>query len=507
MRRIATACRVAVLVVPLVPAVPGCVSPGAARRTLHAELDAIFDQPRYSDAFWGVRVEKPDGTVLYDRNGHKNLTPASNLKLYTSAAALETLGEDFTYETRLDAIGAVSAEGVLDGDLVMVGSGDPSFGAWHPDERRDSRRLLARWAAAVRNAGIQEVRGDVIGDGRCFTAEYYCPEWPYDDLVFWYGAGSSGLAIEENAYRITIRAGEKPGDPATVTWTPPTDYLTVINEVKTVAAGVESTADSVLQQVEGNVKRVAGVISLDKKEINERGSVWDGPRYAAHLFREALVRAGVTVRGQAVNARSLPDTARFDRAEAPARRTLATYTSPPMRELVKVINKPSHNFFADQIQRTLGLRVRGEGSFSAGAKVVKEWLAATGAPEPQSFTMYDGSGLARSNMVQPRQTCHLLRHMSRSKAARAFRESLPVAGVDGTISTRMKDPRLQGKVRAKTGYISNTRCLSGYVTDADGEELVFSMMCNHYLVPTSEVNASQDAACLLLAQFSERARR
>lgn len=484
---------------------PAAIAPAArspAIRKLESDLDAIFNQPKYACAYWGVRVERLNGQVLYDRLGAKQFTPASNLKLLTTAAAIEQLGPDFTYETRLEAVGTIGADGTLAGDLVIVGSGDPSLGAWHPDEQRDSRRLMNDWAAKVKAAGIRTITGDVIGDGRCFTPESYCEQWNYGDLHFWYAAGPSGLAIEENAYRVLIRPGAKIGEPAVLRITPETSYITIINDTRTVEAGGASTADSVPCSTEGNTRRFVGTIALDKKEIRERGSVWDGARYAACLLAEELARQGVVVRGRPVNIRMLASADRIDRVDPARRRVLAVTVSPPLRELVKVVNKISHNFFADQIVRTLGLRREGTGDFDSGAKAVRAWLKDIGTPDAESIRMYDGSGLARDNAVQPRQICHLLRYMRKSaRGGAAFVDSLPIGNTDGTLRERLNDADTKGNVRAKTGYIGHVRCLSGYVTDADGDDLVFSMMCNQYTVPTSEVNASQDAACSVLARF------
>ncbi|MBN1489040.1 MAG: D-alanyl-D-alanine carboxypeptidase/D-alanyl-D-alanine-endopeptidase [Phycisphaerae bacterium] len=474
-----------------------------AVRQLRADLDAVFDEPKYDCAFWGVRVERANGEVLYDRLGHKQFTTASNMKLYTTAAALERLGPDFTYETRVEAIGTVDADGTLVGDLVIVGSGDPSLGAWHPDADRNSRQVLADWVAKVKAAGIRRITGDIVGDGRCFTSEFYCENWNYGDLHFWYAAGSSGLAIEENAYRVQIRPGQKVGDLAILDITPATSYIALVNDTRTVEAGGANTADSVPHNTEGNVRRFAGTIAMDREVINERGSVWNGACYAAHLFGEALAREGIEVQGRPVNIRMLDSPDRIDRVESARRTILATTISPPLSELVAVVNKISHNFFADQIVRTLGLHEQGTGDFASGAAAVRAWLTDIGAPQAEAFQMRDGSGLARVDAVQPRQTCHLLWHMRQSaQGGEAYYASLPVGGVDGTLAKRLTDPSTKGNVRAKTGYIGHVRCLSGYVTDTDGEELVFSMMCNQYVVPTGEVNDSQDAACKILAQFS-----
>ena len=476
----------------------GCAAPRTGPAALQRQLDALFDDPRFSEAYWGVRVETLNGNILYDRLGHKQFIPASNLKVFTTAAALERLGPDFTYETRLNAVGPIGGDGTLNGSLVIVGSGDPSLGAWHPDEEQNSRQLLASWVEQIKAAGIRRIAGDIVGDGRCFTEEFIGPHWEYYDLPFWYSAGSSGLAMEENAFRCYILP-TKVGEPAFIEIVPQTAYITLINATRTVEAGGVSNADSTNCQVEGNTVKFAGTIAMDKPFIRERAAIWDGARYAAFLLQEALERGGVSVAGRAVNIRDLDNPASLDAAEA---RTLAVYASPPMSELVKVVNKPSHNFFADQILRTMGLQRRGVGSFDAGVEEVRAWLAEIGVPQTHAIQMFDGSGLARDNLIQPRQMCHVLRHMARPGPGRAeFVDSLPVAGVDGNLARRMTEPPTRGNVRAKTGYISNARTLSGYVTHAGGQQLVFALMCNQYTVPTREVNEVQDRTCVILASW------
>ncbi len=468
---------------------------------LRRGLDAILDDPDFSSAHWGVRVETLDGEVIYDRSGARSFTPASTMKLFTTAAALSRLGPGFTWKTRVDAVGEITADGVLNGDLVIVGSGDPSLGAWHPGDHCDSACLLPEWVAALRAAGIREVRGRVIGDGRCFTEEYYSGEWDYADLPYWYAAGTSGLAIEENCFRTRIEPGAKVGDPAVISWNPNTSYIEVINDVETVEAGGTSNADIVWRKTEGNLIRYDRTIAIDKPVINERGSVWDGARYAAHLFMEQLEREGIAVSGGAFNIRSLEDPSAIDAATN--RATLVTHTSPTLAEVCKVINKVSHNFFADMTLRTLGHRGAGTGDYETGAGVVESWLGEIGMPDADRIGMSDGSGLARMDFVQPRQMTYLLRHMKTSGGApgEAFLDSMSIAGVDGWMAGRLGGEETKGRLRAKTGYIGHVRTLGGYVTTADGEELVFSLMCNLYTVPTSRVSKAQDEACLLLARF------
>jgi serine-type D-Ala-D-Ala carboxypeptidase/endopeptidase (penicillin-binding protein 4) len=479
------------------------VLPGSAQSPeLAARLDEVFDTPRYSHAFWGVRVESEEGRVLYDRLGSKCFVPASNMKVFTTACALDLLGPEFHYETRLEAVGSVSTHGTLKGSLVIVGSGDPSLGSWHLDEGPDGRELLSRWVEAVKKAGIREIRGNVIADGRVFSEEYHSDDWELEDYPYWYAAGSSGVAFEENCFRFTTAPGPKPGAPAVITLNPDTDYITVVNHTTTVKAGGKKTADIVWREPRGNTVIFAGTVPIDEKPFEQRGSVWDGNLYAATLLTEALEEAGIRVRGEAQNIRSLaPDeVAKMDLAGPGEKKLVAVYHSPPLSDLLKIINKTSHNFFADQLLRTLGSRHGESSDFAESGRVVQQWLEEIGAPEPEKFYMLDGSGLARRDLIQPRQATFVLRSMaSKDLTGKAFWESISVSGVDGDLDYRMKAPPLQGTLQAKTGYIGQVRSLSGRVRNQSGQWLYFSMIANHHLHSLYDADKLIDEACLILA--------
>lgn len=480
------------------------VAPALAHTVLAGRLNELFADPKFSNAHWGVRVETMDGETLFDLNGGRSFVTASTLKVFTTAAALEKLGPDFRHETVVEAVGPIR-DGVLEGDLVIVGGGDPSLGAWHPDENCDSACLLPEWVEAVRSAGIREIRGRIVGDGRCFTDEFYCGGWDYEDLCYWYAAGSSGLAMEENCFRTEIRPGGAVGDPPVITWNPDTKYIEVVNDAKTVEAGGTSNADIIWRQTEGNRIRYARTIAVDKDVIKERGSIWDGERYAAFLFKEALERDGISVSGDAANIRALEDAAAID-AGSPRTR-IVRRESIPLAEQAAVVNVVSHNFYADMMVRTLGWKAKGEGSFSAGTKAVTEWLAEIGAPEPEQARILDGSGLANQNFVQPRQMTAVLRHMDGSPAREAFRASLSVMGESGWVKNRLADPETKGRVLAKTGSIGGVRTLTGYARTADGEEVVFSILCNLYTTPSREVDRVADAALAELLRHSRERHR
>lgn len=479
--------------------------PQSRNSSIKQGLDNIFNAPEFADSLWGVCVQKLDGETLYDNNGNKWMLPASNMKIYSGAAALDILGENFRYETRLEAIGSIGENGVLKGHLLITGSGDPSLGSWHVKDWDGSAALLKSWAEELKKKGIQSVEGNIIGDGRYFTDEYYCDAWEIDDIPYWYSAGSSGLAIEENCFRFTLAPGKKVGDKALLTLNPDTQYIKVINEVVTKEPGSGSSGDIVWRGTDSNVIRFAGTVALDAKPFTQRGSVWDGARYTAFLLKEALQREGIKVAGEALNIRDLPDAAIIDKSPASEKSLIASHQSPPLSEFLPLVNKTSHNFFADHLLRTMGRRVNGQGDFKSGANAVKAWLKKIGAPDAEKLVMEDGCGLSRRDFVQPQQTCAILRHMYNKETLRkTYYESLSFGGVDGELKYRMDKPPLYRNVRAKAGYIAYTRCLSGYVKNADGEILVFSIMLNQLRRDVNSADRIIDAACKFLAEYSEK---
>lgn len=476
---------------------------GASLTGLTSRINAVLDAPEFRGAQWFVRVETLDGDVLYDRDGEEVAMPASLMKLFTTAAAFAKLGPEFRYETRLEVRGDVDANGVLQGSLVIVGSGDPSLGAWHPENVVQSPELLRTWVAAVRASGIREISGDVVGDGRFFSRQYYNPEWELGDLPFWYATGTSGLAIEENAFRFSVAPGPTVGAPAIIRTMPQTEFLTIENRVTTRPSGRRSIAEVSWRDPQSNTIRIDGAVAVDSPPLEGgRGSVWDGPLYAATLLTERLRNAGIVVRGGARSMATMPNARELDNTPEGQRRTISTNTSPALRDLVRVINKDSHNFFADQVVRTLGARFGSFGGYRSGTEVVRDWLEKVGVPSVPLLQMSDGSGLSRRNGMQARQLTALLRHVETSEPWRAaFRATLPVAGVDGTMKKRLTGAAVKGRVLAKTGYIPRVRTIAGYATTADDETLVFCILANSYRVETQRVERAQDAVCEALTQF------
>lgn len=477
---------------------PAAVDPPHSEHPAHAEhrtttalrdeLDATFNDPRFARALWGVRVESlRDGRVIYTRNSDKLVVPASNMKLFTMAATAQRLGWDFTFETRLEARGTV-ADGTLDGDLIVVGGGDPSIDsvAFGPAP------VFEAWADALKKAGIHRVTGRLIGDDNLLDDAGIGPGWAWDYLNDGYAAPSSALSYNENIAVIRIWPGAAVGAPARVEVSPEGHGLSVTHTVITGAADSRTTVDQD-RNLQGAAVSLRGSIPLGRATpLVQTATVHNPTRYFVDALHTALAARGIPVRGGAVD---------IDAIEAPAtdgRRVVATRRSQPLSSLAAYFMKSSQNFYGETFLKTLGQRFGRGGTTQAGRVVAAETLTSWGIPEG-SYVMYDGSGLSRYNYVSSDAIVTLLKHIWNDETLRApFMAALPVGGQDGTLGNRMKNTALAGHVQAKTGTISNVRSLSGFVDAPSGERFVFSMIANHFTVGSAAVDEVAEKALLAI---------
>jgi D-alanyl-D-alanine carboxypeptidase/D-alanyl-D-alanine-endopeptidase (penicillin-binding protein 4) len=481
--------------------IQGCVYFKPVARTnstvekLRLELNEIFDEPAFSNAHWGVIVQSlKNGETLYSRNPHKNFIPASNMKLFTTATALVKLGPDFRYCTKFYTTGSVDETGVLHGDLIIVGCGDPTItGRYYKGE---ITKPMEYWADSLMARRITSIDGNIIGDDNLFDEEILGEGWAWDYQSDWYAAQISALSFNDNCIDIFFAAGDTIGFPAKYQLLPETNYVQIINRVLTVGNGSE-------KQVSFNRKRgtnqveIKGTISINSPTKRDWFSVENPTLFTATIFKQIIERRGIRVSGSVYDIDDFDGYAYQQDQES----LLFKYMSPPLWEILETINKVSQNLYAELVLRTLGLQFRGIGNAKNGIEVVKEFLQSIGINTEQ-FLMYDGSGLSRLNMITPTHIIKLLRFMRNHGHGEYFYSSLPIAGVDGTIKNRMVQTAAEGNVRAKTGYVGHVRALSGYVTTADKEELGFSIIANNYSVPTSMANLIQDLVCERLANFS-----
>lgn len=445
-------------------------------------LDALLDVPAFAGATWGVRVEAADGAVLFDRNGARRIVAASTMKLFATAAAIELLGPDWRYRTEVVAHGKKGGAGRWDGDVLVVGAGDPSLGSTHANESRGSAWLMRRWTESARKAGIRRISGSIIGDGSYLGAEQQCRGWELGDLAGDEARQSSALAVEENGVHCTVTPAARPGLKPRLVFLPQSAYYTIENCSRTVAADDPFTLRFETMPGVLNAFRLVGGVPALAKPMVVTAPLHDGNAWAATLLAESMGRAKITVVG---GARSTVDKGTGHGAD---RRVLDAIESPPLGQLLALCNKPSNNFFADMFLRTLGAQHDDDGSFEGGARVVRRWLESINLPDPAGLTMADGSGLARRNLVQPRQVTALLREMRSRPHGEAFFDSLPLAGTDRDLAVHFPELSGLGRVVAKTGLIDGVRALSGAAFDGNGDARYFSMIVNNYTQPWRDVD-------------------
>ena len=488
---------------------------------LQQRLTEHVTQPRFAAGQFGVKIVSLDtGKTLFEHDAEKLFSPASNSKLYTMALALDQLGGDYRIKTSLYAAAKPDRHGTLTGDLIVFGRGDPTLNV---RLHGDIFKTLEPLVTALANAGVKRIRGDLVGDDSFIQGPPYGSGWAWDDLQNYYGAEISALTINDNALQLSVKPGASNGAPCQLTLTPATTYLVVSNRTRTVSRDGRP-ALNIYRPVTENVIYVTGEMPLDQREYSEAVAVHNPAGLFVAFFREALVRRGIQVNGKTRTANWL------DRQPQPLDLEkiveLGAVQSPPLREMVREVQKPSQNLYTDLILAQVGEQERrapalretgGESqrtelelrapmnSEDLGIQALREFLAKAGVPR-RDVQFEEGSGLSRNNLTTPNATIALLQFMSRHAEAEAYLSALPIAGVDGTLRNRMKDTPAAGNVRAKTGTLRWANSLSGHVKTAAGERLIFSVMLNRYVAPDAEHSgrAEIDQIAVLLAGFLGR---
>ncbi|MGE5400888.1 MAG: D-alanyl-D-alanine carboxypeptidase/D-alanyl-D-alanine-endopeptidase [Ignavibacteriales bacterium] len=458
------------------------------------QIDDIFNDPNFSSSTWGVVVKSLEtGEYLYKRNEDKLIMPASNLKLFTTSAGLLLLGKNFRYKTNLYVNGTMDGS-VLKGDLIIQGMGDPTISGRFYQE--DSYKVFSDWADTLLARGIDEITGNLIGDDKLFDENGLGEGWAWDYESYWYSAPTSALSFNDNCVDILIKPTE-PGKLANISLMPDTKYVTVINKV--VTATKDTPADIDVYRERGtNIITVYGKISENSEDYKTFATVNNPTQYSLIVLKDVFKKKGILIRGYATDI----DEENIN-LDYPKLKKIFTHYSVPLSEIVKVINKNSLNFYAEQLLKTIGLVKFGFGSIDNGIKAIKSLLRDMGI-NSENMIMADGSGLSRLNLVTPRQIVDLLNYMYKSDVFPVFYQTLPVAGVDGSLANRMLRSKAVSNVRAKTGYLGGVRSLCGYVHTADNEPVVFSIIVNNYIVPSTLADNIQDLVCLRLANFSRK---
>jgi D-alanyl-D-alanine carboxypeptidase/D-alanyl-D-alanine-endopeptidase (penicillin-binding protein 4) len=447
-----------------------------------------------------------NGQVLYRRNAERLFMPASNQKILTGAVALARLGPDFRWRTPVLARGARRGD-TLAGDLVVLGRFDPAL-SQHAAGGEDVLGALRPWADSVRARGIRVVDGRVVVDASWSPDAPLGDGWSWDDLQEDYSAAVGPAVFNEGFALVEVVPGAA-GEPARAALLPASTPLALVADVRTVPAeSAQTTRLRRTRALMSDTVRVTGTIAAGRRPVRLDVALPDPARYFAAALGQVLAEGGIQVLGSGCGVPGgctatggVPAT---PGTQHPAPDTVFVWQSAPLRDILPLFEKPSQNQIGEMLLRTLGT-LRGVPSQDSGRAVVQETLRGWGIGD-DAYVYVDGSGLSRYNYVSPEMVAQVLVTMARHAHFRVFYDALPIAGVDGTLETRMRGTAAAGNARAKTGSIANTRNVSGYVTTRDGERLVFVLLANHFTVPSAVPTRVQDRVIERLANFSRAER-
>ena len=466
-----------------------------AEAQVPAPVKQLLQAPYMRGASFSLMVKDvQDGKTIYSYDADRLLSPASVLKTVSTATALEILGEDYRYPTTLEYDGTL-LDGVLDGNLYIKGSGDPSLGSSH--FAPGGKKFLAVWIAALQEVGIKQITGSIISDEGIFDTEGASIKWLREDMGNYYAPGSYGISVFDNMYKLSLQTGPAGTRPSIKGTEPEIPSIRFKNYLKTLP--VPSDSAYIIGTPFDDVRYLYGVLPANRERYVLKGDIPDPALFMARYLTTQLQREGIQVDGSPSCYRIESEQNRWKREE---RKELVTTYSPPLREIASVCNHVSHNLFADALVKTVGLQYKPRknqviSSFGRGIEIVKRHWEEKGL-DTFPLKMNDGSGLAPADKVSAAFIADMLVYMAtESVVSDAFVASLPQAGVEGSVRNFLKGTKLQGKARLKSGGITGVRCFAGYI-NKDGRTYAVAVFSNNYSCRMSQMTGSLEKLLLQL---------
>ncbi|MFZ2339242.1 MAG: D-alanyl-D-alanine carboxypeptidase/D-alanyl-D-alanine-endopeptidase [Bacteroidales bacterium] len=449
-------------------------------------LKILLADPVMSGAsFSGCILNTKDGTTVWEYNSGESLIPASVMKVVTTAAALELLGPDYSFHTRLGYTGNLNKRtGVLSGDLIILGGGDPSLGSPYFTEHYGS--FLSAWIQKIKESGIKTIKGRVICDDSRYDYQPVPSGWLWEDIGNYYGAGVYGLSLFDNTFLIHFRTSAEGSVPEITGFTPDICRYDLSNQL--ISFG-NTDMGYVFSAPYGSYGWIAGSIPANRDDFELKASIPDPPLLMARLFDLMLDSAGIEV-GLA------PSTFRIENARSSEMILLAEVESPPLASIIEVLNHESVNLYAEHLLKEIGLQFKGKGTTKSGIEILYSFIQDAGA-DTSGFFIEDGSGLSPLNAVTSKGLAGLMLYMhAGARHPEAFLNSLPEAGKEGTLKNAFRNPAFDLNLKAKSGSLTRTRSYTGYFTARSGSLMAFSILVNNFSGPSQKIIAGIEALVL-----------
>ncbi|NOX64647.1 MAG: D-alanyl-D-alanine carboxypeptidase/D-alanyl-D-alanine-endopeptidase [Chlorobi bacterium] len=465
--------------------------------SLNKLVDKYQSSKLFKNSIWALHARYLDsGKIILDENSEVSVAPASNMKLFTTSAALEILGEDYKFSTKIYYDGSIDNSGNLKGNIYIVGGGDPTLGYDLVKGSLPLDELMDTWVKAISEKGIKTIRGNVIADALLYDAKPIPDMWDWIDIGNYYGASSTALTINNNLYFLYFKPAANVGETAEVLrMKPEIPGLTFTNYMKTGKKGSGDNGYIYCAPLQYNAT-LRGTIPAGSKEFSIKGSIPDPPLFAAQKLISALKKSNISVKGKAIK---LLDLQIYDDSK------LITETiSPPLKDIVYIVNKRSDNLYTEMLLKALALNAKGKGDIESGTEAVKEYLEKNGI-NTDGLIMYDGCGLSRSDAITAKMMVDLLEMLTKKKHFDSFFNSLAVVGDPGDIgyfSSMGRGTEIEKNAHIKSGVISGVRAYSGYLKDKKGRTIIFSLIANNFNGEGSDVSFVHKKIMIELAKLN-----
>lgn len=455
-------------------------------------IQGINQDPDMLSATWGFCVkEVQSGQVIASFQPNKSLVTASVMKAVTTATALPILGSTYRYTTDFGYDGSISSVGVLRGNIICKGSGDPTLGSGRFPNQPTAEALIKKWGDLIRQTGITRIQGDLIADISIFGSQSSPGNWSWEDMGNYYGAGSSGINFNENLYYLDFRSGPTPGSPTQVLRTrPPVEGMTFTNEV---LAGPRGSGDNayIYGAPYSYHRFIRGTIPPGRDVFTIKGSIPNPGFFIMERLMQYLKTCGIEVEGACRVSSEPYSYSHFT--------PLDRHNSPPLTDIIRETNFESINLYAETLIKTIAAQRGQKGHTKEGIKIVSSYWKNRGV-HTKGMILRDGSGLSPNNVVTPLQICEILRLSYLSPEGKALYSSLPVVGQSGNIKSMLRGTPAQGKIRMKSGYISHVRGYAGFVESRSGKVLVFSMNANNFTCSAGRMRRLFERLMLAMAE-------